>query len=1152
MNTFILTLLGLALGFGLAASPAEARRMAPPAVELPLYRDPILDGAADPVVIWNPHRGAWWMYYTNRRARADGLSGVAWVHGTRIGIAESTDGGTTWTCTGEAQIELPAEIGGTEPTHWAPEVITSPDGMHHMFLTVVPGVFETWNHPRSIVHLTSTDLRTWRHPRVLALASDRVIDASVFQRPDGSWRMWYNNERDGKSISIADSPDLVTWTDKGKVVADQPGEGPKVFRWRDAYWMITDVWRGLAVYRSDDLEAWMRQPGDNLLEKPGRGPDDQVKGGHCDVVVNGDRAFLFYFTHPGRLVDRAPVDGYEQRRSSILVTELHHEDGRLSCDRDAPTYLRLDPPAMEPAAVRIAIDTQATGLAVAPTLHGLFFEDLNYAADGGLYAELVENRSFEQADRRHGWSDVVRGGAAGTIATISESPIHPNNPTAVRLAITQPGSGRDRGVGLANDGFDGLAVRSGETYRFSVYTRVMTGRSVPLRIALESASGAVLGELEFDATATGSTTKWQRIDAPIIATATAADARLVVLAQGAGTVDLDMISLFPERTFKGRRNGLRADLAQALADLKPGFIRFPGGCIVEGRDLANACRWKDTIGDVAERKENTNLRQDRRSPNYQQTYGLGFFEYFQFCEDIGAEPLPVVDCGMACQARRGPCVPMEELGPWVQDALDLVEFANGPVTSPWGAKRAEMGHPGPFHLKYLAVGNESWGDEYFERYMVFHAALKAKNPDLQIISSPGPFVDDPLWKFAWEKFRTGTPAEIVAEHYYVSPHWLFEHVDRYASYDRHGPKVFVGEFAAHHASRANDLAAGLAEAAYLTGLQRHADVVVMASYAPLLAKFGRDQWRPDMIWFDNTRVVLTPSYHAQALFSRNRPDRVLPTTIIGQSRIQPQLGGRIGVGTWLTQAEFKDIVVTGADGRELFRSDFSAGGAAGWDTAGGAWTVVDGALRQTLEDPNLRATTGDDTWRDTTLTLKARKLAGAEGFLVFFGAGDGAQGRWNLGGWGNTGHGLDLPGTVLPRVPGAIETGRWYDVRVELRGTTVKCYLDGRLVQEATRGSFDRIYASAGRDERAGDYVVTVVNPFGEPLRATVAFDGAALPAGEVRATILSGAHPGDENSLEAPHRVAPRVETARFDGGFELTRTYPPYSATVLRVSER
>jgi GH43 family beta-xylosidase len=309
----------------------------------PLFRDPVHDGAADPVVLWNPQRQRWWMFYTNRRANTPGLSGVSWVHGTHIGIAESSSG-ASWSYIGTADIELPTSVGGSNPTHWAPDVITAPDGLHHMFLTVVPGVFEDWNHPRLLAHVTSDDLRHWRNPRVIELASDRVIDAAVVRLQNDSWRMWYNNERDGKSIYFADSPDLVHWTDRGKAVGDQGGEGPKVFRWHDAYWMITDVWDGLAVYRSDDALRWTRQPGPNLLQHPGRGADDQVKGGHADVVVNRDRAFLFYFTHPGRRGPQAGADGYEQRRSSIQIVELFHHQGRLSCDRDAPTRLRLVAP----------------------------------------------------------------------------------------------------------------------------------------------------------------------------------------------------------------------------------------------------------------------------------------------------------------------------------------------------------------------------------------------------------------------------------------------------------------------------------------------------------------------------------------------------------------------------------------------------------------------------------------------------------------------------------------------------------------------------------------------------------------------------------------------------------------------------------------
>jgi hypothetical protein len=313
----------------------------------PLYRDPVFDGAADPVVIWNPNVERWWMFYTNRRANVPGLSGVAWVHGTRIGIAESSDGGVTWNRVGDANIDVGLEVGGDDPTFWAPDVITGPDGVHHMFLTVVPGVFESWQHPRTMVHLTSTDLLNWTNPRPIELASDRVIDACVFPLPGGGWRMWYNNERDNKSIYFADSPDLDSWTDRGRVegVSERPGEGPYVFAWHGAYWMLVDLWHGLGVYRSDDLSNWTAQ-GTDLLSAPGSGADDGVNGGHPGVVVNDGRAFCFYFTHPGRAGTISPTDrdSIETRRSSIQVVELFERDRELTCDRDQPTKMALIPP----------------------------------------------------------------------------------------------------------------------------------------------------------------------------------------------------------------------------------------------------------------------------------------------------------------------------------------------------------------------------------------------------------------------------------------------------------------------------------------------------------------------------------------------------------------------------------------------------------------------------------------------------------------------------------------------------------------------------------------------------------------------------------------------------------------------------------------
>jgi hypothetical protein len=304
----------------------------------PLYRDPVYDGAADPTLIWNPLVRCWWMFYTDRRANVPDLSGVSWVHGTPIGIAESADGGAHWKFVGMAQIELPPEYGGTNVTEWAPDVTRAPDGTWQMFLTVVPGIFEDWNHPRDIVQLTSTDMIHWKNPRKLSLSSDRVIDPGILHMPDGTWRLWYNNERTGKSIDYADSPDLATWTDKGLAFKSR-GEGPKGFRWHNKFWVIIDEWKGLGVFRSDDANHWDKQPV-NLLATPGNGPDDHDIGRHCDVVVSGDRAFLFYFTHPGL---HGNGDTHDHRRSSIQVTQMHERDGWLTCDRDGPTHILLLP-----------------------------------------------------------------------------------------------------------------------------------------------------------------------------------------------------------------------------------------------------------------------------------------------------------------------------------------------------------------------------------------------------------------------------------------------------------------------------------------------------------------------------------------------------------------------------------------------------------------------------------------------------------------------------------------------------------------------------------------------------------------------------------------------------------------------------------------
>jgi alpha-L-arabinofuranosidase len=390
----------------------------------------------------------------------------------------------------------------------------------------------------------------------------------------------------------------------------------------------------------------------------------------------------------------------------------------------------------------------------------------------------------------------------------------------------------------------------------------------------------------------GFSSGWKKINATLRPTDTDPKARLQIVLEGKGAVDLDFVSLFPRRTWKHRPGGLRADMVQMLADLKPGFLRFPGGCIVEGSVLERRYQWKTTIGPVEKRRLLINRWNyefiHRPTPDYFQSFGLGFFEYFQLCEDIGAEPLPILNCGMACQFNSGELCLMDELNTYVQDALDLIEFANGPARSPWGAKRAAMGHPRPFNMKLLGIGNEQWGPQYVERYARFAEVLKEKHPEIQLVAAAGPLPDDQRFHFIWSKMRE-LNADIVDEHCYANPVWFFANAHRYDRYDRHGPKVFMGEYAAQSVAMVstknrNTFQCALSEAAYLIGLERNADVVRMASYAPLFGHVDAWQWTPNLIWVDNLRSYGTPNYYVQQLFSRNRGDVVVPTQLKGVKR----------------------------------------------------------------------------------------------------------------------------------------------------------------------------------------------------------------------------------------------------------------------------
>ncbi len=528
----------------------------------------------------------------------------------------------------------------------------------------------------------------------------------------------------------------------------------------------------------------------------------------------------------------------------------------------------------------IVVDVAKPKADVQPTMWGIFFEDINFAADGGLYPELIKNRSFEFDNPLMGWkqqkSDKFSlNKESGSALVINRGAEEVSNPRFARITVNA-----EKGYGLSNEGFRGMGVTKGLKYNLSLWASQHPGSATRLRIELVNPAGKVIGE----ANLAPEGKEWRKYAAAITPTDTEPKASLNIWFEGKGGMDLDMVSLFPAATWKNRPNGLRADLVQWLADLKPGFLRFPGGCIVEGRELATRYQWKKTVGEIEKREMivnrwNTEFAH-RQTPDYFQTFGLGFFEYFQLAEDIGATPLPILSCGMACQFNSAEVVPMEQLDPYIQDALDLIEFANGDQQTTWGKLRTDMGHPAPFHMKMIGVGNEQWGPQYIERYKAFVKAIKEKYPQIIIVTSNGPFPDGELFSFADQELRS-LHAEVIDEHYYNKPEWFLKNTTRYDNYDRKGPKIFAGEYAAQSVATGNPgnkntWSCALGEAAFMTGLERNADVVTMCSYAPLFAHADGWQWTPDLIWFDNLRSYGTPNYYVQKLFSLNKGTQVLP------------------------------------------------------------------------------------------------------------------------------------------------------------------------------------------------------------------------------------------------------------------------------------
>jgi len=776
-----------------------------------------------------------------------------------------------------------------------------------------------------------------------------TLQAGILNEPDSMFLFSYGTSKnDGRNgLHFAWSTDRKTWhpigpeysylrSDYGRWGAEKRMIDPFLFRdatgeWH-CMWTLNERDGVFAHAASDDLAVWGRQsytyvPAKNCLNI--EIVPDKEKGQYRIIwTAVKDEGEIIYSTTTKDFKNYTPTAPgfYSNVRESIVLSgrkesgtihkvERQLVDNLIKTQQLAAYKRSLHGELMKDDKIRFSslgpVDATVTvnlneGKKISDLLLGVFFEDINYAADGGLYAELIQNRGFEYMledrekrddswDNKKAWSVTGDNPDLFTIDTVA--PIHPNNRYYAVLQIEEPG------IGLVNEGFDGISLKAGEKYNFSIFARVPEGKTGKLEIRLVDKVGKVYGT----ASTKGLSRKWKKYETVLIAKEDVAEARLEIIPQLKGTVHLDMISLFPQKTFKGRKNGLRADLAQTIADMKPRFVRFPGGCVAHGDGLENMYRWKNTIGPLEGRKPQRNLW------GYHQTAGLGYFEYFQFCEDIGAEPVPVVPAGVPCQnsgtggAGQQGGIPIRHMDHYVQEVLDLIEYANGDVKTTWGKKRAEAGHPKPFNLKYIGVGNEDLITDIFEeRFTMIFNAVKEKYPEITVIGTVGPYSEGTDYNEGW-KIADKLSVPMVDEHYYQVPGWFIYNQDYYDRYDRNKSKVYLGEYAAHVPDRSNNIETALAEALYLTALERNGDVVSMTSYAPLLAKEGHTQWNPDLIYFNNTEVKPTVGYYVQQLYGQHAGDMYFPQEI-ELSRQDDPIKKRIAVSV-VRDSKSNDLIV---------------------------------------------------------------------------------------------------------------------------------------------------------------------------------------------------------------------------------------------------
>ena len=828
----------------------------------------------------------------------------------------------------------------------------------------------------------------------------------------------------------------------------------------------------------------------------------------------------------------------------------------------------------------ITVRADRPGIAMSPLMYGLFFEEINHAGEGGLWAEMVRNRSFEDSPSPDGWYEAATGRAKQVLLFDTADPLRPENPTSLRITVLDAGGGR---AGVANEGFWGIAVRTGEAYEMSLYARAAADFSGELTAALESEQGEIYAETRIR----GLSGSWKRFSASLTSRVTDPAARLVLSTTATGTFWIDLVSLFPRRTWLGRENGLRVDLMQKLKDLRPSFLRFPGGSFSPGYDRASSFRWKTTLGDVAGRPGHPTIW------DYRSNDGLGFHEYLQMAEDLGAEPVFAVYAGQsnprttraAFPPRHTPRIavqdiPPDQMGPVIQDAVDALDYANGPADGRWGRLRAEAGHPEPFRLRYLETANENGLHAYYrEKYAAIYRAVKAFDPQARLIFNARPSRPRP-------READGVPIETMFEMvYFAGPGAALRFPDQYASYDRRGPLIAFLEYSVD----GTNLRSALGESAMAIGLERQADIVRMVSYAPLLCNVNSTNVATDLIYFNSTASFGTPAYHAQKMFSENRPLTVWTTEVV--SPMKPAgFRGTVGLALSGTEAEFKEIRVT-RGGSTVPLAD-EAKPDLGWRPIRGRWSVRDGVFRPAESAGNPMAVAPAADLSDYAFTLKARKIGGREGFRILFGVREGGSEYtvWNVGGVKRTSMGETKPeeriagegaegrhsledsfdGPLDVSVAGTVEIGRWYDVEVRIEGLRARCFLDGRLIHDVTAADSDgrhRYPASyggenipyvAGRAERPYLYatagssgrtiILKVVNTSSRDEVMDIRLPGVRKIAPQGTAIVLGSENLEDGNSFDSPEKISGARKTISGLGPDFMYR-FPAHSLTILRL---